>query len=311
MNNQPLISVVMPIYNAALYLPAALASILAQTERNFEVIAVDDGSTDSSKAILDAIAAREPRLRVISRPNTGIVGALNDGLAAAQGEFIARMDGDDIALPERFARQLAFLKANPECVCVGSYFVYIDKYGASLRWNPRETDSGKIEAELIKGNGGALIHPSVMLRAEAVRRVGGYREEAQWVEDLDLYLRLARIGSLANIPEVLLHYRHHAQSVNFTRNVGRHQRKLWVMEDACRARGLPFDPAAWPAPAIKTQVTAEEARAFAIDSLRFPGWRTPWRYTLQGLMAAPRDRRSWKVLSYMAKTTLGLVARPS
>src|SRR5437868_1739700 len=105
----PLVSVVMPLYNAAVYLPAALDSILAQTLRDFELIVVDDGSRDRSPAILRRYQSRDPRLRVISRPNTGIVGALNDGLAVSRGEFIARMDADDISLPERFEKQVTYL----------------------------------------------------------------------------------------------------------------------------------------------------------------------------------------------------------
>src|SRR4051794_39230969 len=99
--SNPVISVVMPVYNASRYLHSAVDSVLRQTFSDFELIAVDDGSTDNSKALLEQIAANEPRLRIVSRPNTGIVGALNDGLGVARGELIARMDADDIALPER------------------------------------------------------------------------------------------------------------------------------------------------------------------------------------------------------------------
>jgi hypothetical protein len=148
-----------------------------------------------------------------------------------------------------------------------------------------------------------------MARREAVERVGRYRVEAQWVEDLDLYLRLARIGKLSNLSEVLLHYRYHAQSVNFTRNEGRHQRKLWVMEQAYAARGLPFKHADWPMPPIVNQIGASDARDFAISSLRFPHRATSWRYAWRAVKLAPGDRQSWKTLSYVAKATLGLVPR--
>ncbi len=306
----PTISVVMPVYNAARYLRLAVESIQAQTFKDFELVAVDDGSTDSSRAMLEVMAAADPRLKVFSRPNTGIVGALNDGLAAARGEFVARMDADDWSLPQRFDRQVAFLRLNPACVCVGSYFNYMDDRGALVKWNPRETEHEALERQLLAGDGGSLIHPAIMLRRDAVERVGGYRVEAQWLEDLDLYLRLARIGRLANLPEVLLHYRYHSQSVNFTRNEGRHQRKLWVMEQAYAARGLPFRREDWPAPPVNTRIGADDARDFALTSLRFPGAQTAWRYAFRACRLAPADARSWRALAYVAKATVGLVPRP-
>lgn len=309
-STNPSISVVMPVFNASRYLRAAVESVLAQTFRDFELIAIDDGSTDDSRAILEQFAAADARACVLSRPNTGIVGALNDGVAAARGEFIARMDADDIALPQRFEKQVAYLRAQPECVCVGSFFNYIDAEGKRVKWNARDTTHAGIEAALLAGDGGALIHPSILLRRDAVERAGRYRIEAQWVEDLDLYLRLARLGYLANLPEVLLHYRYHAQSVNFTRNEGRHQCKLWVMQHAYAERGLAFDPARWPAPSFNPSAALTDARDFALSSLRFPSLRTPWRYAGRAVSLAPCDRRSWQTLAFVAKATLGLVPRP-
>ena len=305
----PLISVILPVYNAERYLRIAVQSVLDQSIRDFELIAVDDGSKDSSKKILDNFAQTDARIRVISRPNTGIVGALNDGLAAARGEFIARMDADDWVTPNRFETQVAFLRSHPSCVCVGSYFNYMDAEGALIKWNPRETDPIAIERTLLSGDGGALIHPVIMARRSAIEQVGRYRKEAQWVEDLDLYLRLAQVGQLSNVSEVLLHYRYHTESVNFTRNEGRHERKLWVLQQAYAARRLPFNPADWPMPSINTAIGIEDARDFAISSLRFPGHSTAWRYGLRAVRLAPSDCRSWRTLSYVAKASLGLVPR--
>jgi glycosyltransferase involved in cell wall biosynthesis len=307
--NSPLISVVMPVYNAERYLRIAVDSILAQTVRNFELIAVDDGSTDSSLNILKRFAAADSRVRVISRPNTGIVGALNDGLAAARGQLIARMDADDWVSPLRFEKQLEFLEKHPRCVCVGASFNYMDADGALIKWSPRETDPHKIEQALLSGDGGALIHPVILMRREALEKVGPYRQEALWVEDLDLYLRLAMVGELSNVPDVLLHYRYHTQSVNFTRNEGRHQRKLWVMEQAYAARGLKLDRREWPTPPVNAQIGADDARDFAISSLRFPGTSTAWKYGVRAVRLAPRDKRSWRTLSYVAKASVGLVPR--
>src|SRR5687767_11217519 len=108
-NHNPRISVLVPVFNAQRYLADAIDSILAQSFRDFELIAVDDGSTDRSRAMLDNYARRDPRVKVISRPNTGIVGALNDALAASRADLLARMDSDDVALSDRFEKQLAYL----------------------------------------------------------------------------------------------------------------------------------------------------------------------------------------------------------
>src|ERR1051326_2264165 len=126
----PFVSVLVPVYNAARYLDVAISSVLRQTFSDFELIAVDDGSKDDSKKILEHFSANDARIRVISRPNTGIVGALNDGLAVARGEFIARMDADDVALPGRFQAQLDYLRGHPDCIAVGTAVQIIDARGA-------------------------------------------------------------------------------------------------------------------------------------------------------------------------------------
>ncbi|HEX2099268.1 MAG TPA: glycosyltransferase [Candidatus Synoicihabitans sp.] len=304
----PKISVILPVYNAARYLPLALRSLLAQTERDFEIVAVDDGSTDASLSMLQDTARRDARLKIISRPNTGIVGALNDGIAAASGTYLARMDGDDIAFPERFARQLRYMETHPDCVCVGSAYIYIDAVGAPLKLTPRPLTHEAIEAGLLRGDGGSLIHPVVMMRASAVAAAGGYRESAQWVEDLDLYLRLARIGRLANLAEPLLYYRFHTASVNFTKNdAARLERKRRLLTEAHAVRGIDYDPKSYCAPVRDRSRLAAEAREFATSSLAFRSKRTPWRYAFQALRLMPRSRASWTTLSYVAKAGIGMV----
>lgn len=208
----PTISVVMPVYNAELYLATAIESILAQTFDDFELIVVNDGSTDGSLRLLETLAAQDQRIRVISRANTGIVGALNDGIALARGEFIARMDADDIAFPERFDRQLSYLTNHPKCVAVGSAMLHIDPDGDPIRINYWAETHDVIDAQLLRGGGG-LAHPTAMIRADTLSHVGGYRTRYQWIEDKDLWVRLAEVGQLANLPEVLLAYRLHSQSV--------------------------------------------------------------------------------------------------
>jgi len=294
----PLISVVLPVYNAAAYLQTALDSITAQTLTEFEIIAVNDGSTDGSRDLLLRHAARDPRLQIISRPNTGIVGALNDGLAAARGEFIARMDADDEAAPTRFARQVDRLRAEPGLVALGSAVTFMDAAGRSVQSCPRPLDHAAIEQALLAGDGGALIHPAVMFRAAAVRAVGGYRGATQYLEDLDLYLRLARIGTLANLTEPLLRYRVHPGSINFTKQAGRHAVKLRVLREAYAARGLPFFPERFPDDVTAHGDPARHAREWAATALGYGSRRVAVGHGWRAIRLRPRDAASWRALHY-------------
>jgi glycosyltransferase involved in cell wall biosynthesis len=170
----PSISVLLPVHNAGRFLRAAVASILAQTHRDFELIAVDDGSTDASGRILDAFAATDSRVRLISRPNTGIVGALNDGLAVARGEFIARMDADDIAEPGRLEQQLAHLLIHPEIIALGTFARVIDPAGHVVGLHEPPCGHDAILARLLDADGGALLHPSLVFRRSALEVAGAY-----------------------------------------------------------------------------------------------------------------------------------------
>jgi glycosyltransferase involved in cell wall biosynthesis len=227
----------MPVYNAEVYLAAALESILAQTVGDFDLIAVNDGSSDTSLHVLQEFAARDARVQIISRPNTGIVGALNDGLATARGEFLARMDADDVALPHRFEAQLAYLRSHPECVAVGSAVLQIDPDGDPICVQPWAQSHEEIERLLLSGGGG-LAHPAAMIRTAAMHRIGGYRKQYEWIEDKDLWLRLAEVGRLANLREPLLKYRLHEGSVCSHRHA--EQARLWeeLLAEVYARRGL-------------------------------------------------------------------------
>jgi glycosyltransferase involved in cell wall biosynthesis len=238
--NPPTVSVIMPAYNAKRYVEQTIRSVLAQSFGDFEFIIVDDGSTDGTLPILQRFAADDSRVVVISRPNTGIVGALNDGIAKARGEYFARMDADDVCLPERFAKQVAYLRDHPECVGVGTFVETIDPYGSVLDRLVHETKHDAIDRELMTGRGFAIVHPTIMMRAEAVRRVGGYRRQWQHSEDLDLFLRLAEIGKLHNLPEYLLRYRMHYESANHLRHEEQRAIKHKLMEEAYARRGVPM-----------------------------------------------------------------------
>lgn len=298
MNSSVQLSVVLPVFNAERYVAAALRSVLAQSFTAFELIVIDDGSTDRSAEIIRGFAARDSRVLHIRRPNTGIVGALNDGLAAARAPLIARMDADDFALPHRFERQIDYFALHPECVGLGTAVDFIDAHGARVMACPRPLAHAEIEAGLLRGDGGMIIHPSAMFRRDAVYSIGGYRREAQYVEDLDIYLRLARVGRLGNLPDTLLQYRIHPTSINFTKNQNRYRTKLGVMADAFRERGLPFQENDIPDRTRAWGTPAHRYREWAATALQFGDRRVAVRHGFAACRLEPWNRQSWKSLRY-------------
>lgn len=237
MMHEPLVSVVMPVYNAGHFLSDAVNSICDQSFRDWEMICVDDGSTDGSGRVLDRFAERDTRIKVVHQSNTGIVGALNHGCELARGPLICRMDSDDVALPERMEQQIAFLRNSPNCVAVGGAILEIDVDGDPLCYSQLATSHAEIENNLLHRRTG-LFHPTTMIRTEAFRAAGGYRAEYQWVEDHDLWLRLARRGQLANLGEVVLCYRQHASSVCWQRSAQQRELMNQLLEEAYSNRNL-------------------------------------------------------------------------
>jgi GT2 family glycosyltransferase len=237
--SRPLVSVVIPAYNAQRYLEAAVQSVLAQTFEDFECIVIDDGSSDRTPSILRDFAVADGRVRPIRISHAGIVQALNVGVRAARGRLIARMDADDLCYPDRFERQLKFLEEHPNCIAVGSAVMLVDPYNSTLWKIDVATDHAAIDADLLTGNGWALFHPTAILSRQAILDVGGYRAEYQWAEDLDLFLRLAEVGQLANLPDALLRYRQHFASVNRTKLEAQQLRSERVVLEAYHRRGIP------------------------------------------------------------------------
>jgi len=206
----------MPVYNSEAYLTDSIGSILGQRYLDWELICVDDGSNDRSLAILLRYESADPRVRVITRPNTGVARARNDGMAVARGRYIAAMDSDDFALPERLSRQVEYMEAHPDCVAVGAAVRIVGPDLLPLQDELKPQDHETIDAQILAGDGSAIRQPVAMFRTAAVRAVGGYRDEFSTFEDADLYLRLAEIGRLANLPDILVLYRQRLGSMNRT-----------------------------------------------------------------------------------------------
>lgn len=205
------VSVLMPVRNGAQWLPAAIDSVFAQTLPDFELLVIDDGSTDRTPEIVAGYAARDARVRPIRQDALGLVAALNRGIAEARADLIARLDADDIALPERLARQVAEMDTNPRLNLLGSWAEIIDGEGRVIGRLAPPPEPGRLRDTLARTN--PFIHSSVMLRATAVRSFGGYRAAFEAAEDYDLWLRLSEHGDIAIMPEILVRYREHGGNV--------------------------------------------------------------------------------------------------
>lgn len=287
----PRISVVMPVYNAVRFLEAAVTSILEQTFPDFELICVDDGSTDASLRLLQQLQQRDKRIRIISRPNTGIVRALNDGLAVARGEFVARMDSDDLALPERFKIQVDFLDANPEVVCVGARARCIDVDDDPTGvWRVPLEHAGIESRHIQEGLGGGIIHPVVMIRRQVLMDAGGYHTGTELAEDLDLWLRLAEVGKLANIPAVLLNYRIVSTGLSMSRRVDQERQARTVVNAARTRRGLaPLDTPVEPQ--IPNEVS--QLQRFVLEASYEGYWKSARKYAWRLIKKTPGTYQGW------------------
>lgn len=206
------VDVIIPVYNCADTVADAVASIQAQTVRDIRIIVINDGSSDATRQIVERLAAADDRLVLINQENSGIVDALNAGLAACTVDIVARHDGDDLALPDRFERQLAYLRDNPDCVAVAGAIQQIDGAGRTIGPvltfpSPDLADPGSYPQREPY-----LMHPFLMVRRASVEEVGGYRHVFH-AEDTDLYWRLQETGKLSNMPDLLGSYRVHAQGI--------------------------------------------------------------------------------------------------
>ena len=208
----PRVSVLMTTYNGAAFIARSIDSVLSQTWRDFELLVVDDASTDGTPEILHG--CRDSRLRIIRHArNSGIVVARNTGFAAASGEFVAALDHDDLSHPERLRRQVAHLDSNPNIVLLGTE-VRLDSAGRQQTPDhPAAGDPLALRWLLLTDN--PLTWSSVMFRTDAVRRLGTFlRPEFELADDFDFYHRLLRIGDIARLNDVLTTYRFHAASAS-------------------------------------------------------------------------------------------------
>ncbi|MBK5961830.1 hypothetical protein CCR97_27005 [Rhodoplanes elegans] len=309
------VSVVLPVRDGGPFLREALDSVLGQEMGNLELLAVDDGSTDDTPAILAAAAARDPRVRLFATGGRGLVAALNTGVEAARGAYLARLDADDVAMPNRLSRQLSAMTARPSLGLLGSWAETIDADGRPIGRLTPETDPGALVALLQRTN--PFIHSSLMLRTDLVRRLSGYRAAFEAAEDYDLWLRVAEVAEVGNLPEPLIRYRWHGGNVTSRKEVRQcFSVRLAQRAAAARRAGLP-DPAdalAGPPdladPAAVAGAFAEDARLYRVLALADPAAAAATGPVDLGPLLAPPTPLSHRERKLAQKALLALAKRP-
>lgn len=214
MPTAPRVSVVLPLYNAQDYVADAVRSVLAQSFSDFELLILNDGSTDRSRAVVGEFA--DPRIRIIDQENRGLIATLNRGLELASAPLVARMDADDVCMPNRLAEQYGFLQAHPAVSLLGSFIETLDEDGRTLApVVPFPQEHEQIWASLGR-RPWVMCHPAVMYRRDAALAAGGYNPAFAHAEDVEFYARMMTAGRAANLPAVLLRYRIRRSAVSGT-----------------------------------------------------------------------------------------------
>ncbi|HEV7763713.1 MAG TPA: glycosyltransferase [Thermoanaerobaculia bacterium] len=286
------LSVVLAVFNGASTLAATLNSILGQTERDFELIVVDDGSTDATPALLGEYAMRDMRVRVITQANAGLTRALIRGCAEARADVIARHDNGDRSHPERFARQLAMIANGAMVVSCATRFVDAD---GDLLYISRG-DGDEVRQSLLRDDGSRIHalphHGSAMFRRDAYQRAGGYRAEFRVAQDLDLWIRIARDGgTFAIIEDVLYDATVDARSISGTARAA--QVRLTEIAVALRDGGGSLAEAARVAPAPMTRRGEAAALYFIGKCLLQQGNRKGSRVLRDAIRRDPLHWRAW------------------
>ena len=293
MSDTPAVSVVMSVRNVARYVRLAVESVLAQTFSDFEFLIIDDGSKDETGRILKEYARTDTRIRILKGPERGLSMALNLGFEHAKAPLLMRMDGDDICLPTRFERQVAYMREHPECVLAGCRCELIDPEGRPIHEKPdTPLDHEQIEHLLLRMRW-PIVHPAVAMRADAVAKTGGYLEKYLTVEDHDLFLKLGEIGKLANVDEVLLKYRQHFKSTVYTTAHSQSKNLVEIITAACARRGIAV-PAEVELRPVENVTEATHRRNWAWRALAAGNIETARHHAWGALRASPFSPESWR-----------------
>ncbi len=291
----PCVCVLLAVHNGEKYLRQAVQSVLDQTFTDFVFLIIDDGSTDGSPQILREFAAADPRIQLITQPNAGLTRTLNHGLKLAQSEFIARMDGDDICLPTRLEVQVDFLRKHRDVSLVGSSVEFIDPQGCLIGLKPGLIqEHEKIDADLLR-KGWPIVHPAVMMRRSAVMDIGGYNEAYATNQDHDLFLRLSEHGRLANLPQALLKYRQHFDSISLAKFKQQGDTVEAIVRAAYQRRGLAI-PDGLLTSRPKAMSRLDHHRAWCWAALAAGNIQTARKHALAALRLSPVSPPSWRMV---------------
>jgi len=267
----PRVSVAMTVYNGERFLAEAIDSILNQSFGDFELIVIDDGSTDSSGEIAEAYRTRDSRLYVYHQENRGLVESLNRACTLARGEYIARMDADDVAIRDRLARQIDFMDKHPEIAVLGGAVEVIGSAGEKFQICRNPVTTEEVTSALLRGDC-PLWHPTVLMRRDVCAAVGGYRKALVGAEDHDLWLRIADRHRLANLYEVVLKYRLHPAQVT-VRKSRQHALSALAAEAAASFRKAgrpdPLESITEITPQLLAGLGVSEAKLYATLATRY------------------------------------------
>ncbi len=308
MTTSPKVSVVIPVYNGDRYVSEAIESILAQSFTDFELILIDDASTDGSLDVLRSY--KDPRVRVeFNEVNLGLAGAHNRGIDLARGHYLAMLDHDDCSYPERLATQVAFLDGHPDFALVGGWAEIMDEEGRTVRKQKRYALSpDEIRVNLIFQC--ALFHPSIMARREIMQRYR-YSERFSISDDFDLFVRLARTFKLGNVPEVLVRHRRHRARTSYTKAHLKESENVTIFADQMSDLGVSYTEDDLKRHFILGQMKTLE---FTPD-LDYLNWAESWLGQLQTAnqrtLRYPEPafsrvlRQTWLKLCWRASTRVG------
>jgi glycosyltransferase involved in cell wall biosynthesis len=288
----------MPVYNAGRHLAEAVESILAQTYNDFEFLIHDDGSNDGSLGFLRGAAQQDTRIDVSTGQNAGPGAARNTLVDRARGEYLAVMDADDICYPKRLERQIAYLDAHPECVVLGGWAIMVDEHKRPIVPLMPPLDHEVIDAGNLSGQT-SFVHPSVIMRRQALLDAGRYDPRYSPAEDKELWLRMAEIGRLANIPEFLVKYRMHETSVSTKSFQLQRELSQQASAEAAMRRGI-SNP--YQRENHRSDGSHESELNFALNY----GWQawswgfraTSRHFALRALHHDPLSLAAWKLLAF-------------
>lgn len=271
---EPKVSVLMPVHNAEAYLSEAVESVLRQSFGSFELICMDDGSTDRSYELLQHYAAQDSRVRVFRKEHAGLIAALNEGLRLCRTPLVARMDADDIATPERLERQYRRFELDSELWVLGTAEERIDAAGRPRGCPPVITGCDEVVRALREKC--VIRHPTVMMRREPILAIGGYRAAYKHAEDYDLWLRVSERGKIDNLDFIGLKYRIHPGSVSerytarqrISAELARATHEIRLAGQSDPTAGLSKEPDLWTDPLLDNLIP-EHVRFFRFVDLAF------------------------------------------